>query len=683
MGLAEEFQADLESRQQSQKFQLENDFRAYLKDQAQGGSIRQAPIEPNLPIGAVVGGVGSAIATGGNPGAAILGATAGEAAQQLVEHAIQSPAAPKTTGEAAIRMTREGVTQGLFELGGAIGGFLVNRARAWAPFAKTVTPEAKEAMDFVTQHGGKEQSLLPAEMTSNRFLDIMQNISEHSILGGGAITAFKQDRDQFNAKLAETIVGHYGPAMDADAIGRAVVDSASRNLESAKFPAKFIYEAIESQAAPAYAKAPKTVKVMKDTQPITKSVVDKMTVKAVDGEDDALEGLKVKTTFQDIQVGEQLQRMKVMITEQERQIGGSRIDLRPLKDELAGLTRISRESGGLADAAMGNTLMAFIEKKPDIVSYPVAKAMRTEVRAYRDQLANAPETKNAPGIGKAKSVYDKLTERIRAGLADDDPFLATMWDEANLIEAGANQQFNTKMIRELVKLADIHGANAPEAIVEKVWRPGRPTQVKVVRNAVDPSTWQKMQRTELADLMQRSTKDGVVEGKALQNTLFGPGGIGKDVLQAGFDPATVKELEGFAKTLLVQQAKAPDSTGRMWIQLAQATQAVQAIGAAAAFVGATSHDYGGAGLTAAGATILFTPPVIAHIMTSPNGIKWLTQGLSAAPKSKQLTYAAAQLAKILEGGLVERTPLYTPPDTAETRQAAPPASPIAPFPTMQ
>lgn len=714
MGLAEDFQADQATRQQSQQFQLENDFRAYLQDQAQGGSIRQAPPgeagKENYPIGAVVGGVGGAVAGGlVGPATAIAGSAAGAAAGQFVqgriERALDDKTAPQDTAAEQYRIAREGAIAGGLEMLGQAAGFLLPKVRNMASFAPAVTKEARDAMKFVTEHGGLEQSLLPAEMTSNRFLDIMQNISEHSLLGGGAISTFKRDRDAFNTQLAQSIVGRYGPAMDADAIGRAVADSASRNLESAKFPAKFIYEAIESAAAPQYAKAPRRVTVSKETEPITKSVVKRETVKrderggkpassidtglldesgrpitreqeAVDPE---LIGLKVKTTFQDIQVGEQLQRMKVMVTDQETQVGGARIDLRTLKNELAGMSRTAEEGGGLADAAMGNTLLAFINKKPDIVSYPVAKAMRTEIRAYRDQLMNSPETKNAPGIAKAKSIYESLTERIRSGLADDDPFLATMWDEANLIEAGANQQFNTKMIRELVKLADVRGANAPEAIAEKIWRPGRPTQVKVVRNALDPSTWHKLQGIEMDRLMTDSMVDGVPNGMKMESAFFGKGGLGKDVLTAGYDPGTVKELKGFIDALKVQQRNSPDNTGSMWIQLSQASQAVGAIGGA---VGLMSDDYGGKGLTSAGAAILFAPAVVGRIMVSPGGIKYLTDAVTSGPKTKAFAVAAAQIGKILQAG-IERTASPSVPDTAETRQRSLPSSTMPPSMPLQ
>jgi hypothetical protein len=660
MGLAEEFAADLESKSQSKSFQLENDFRAYLKDQGQGGSITNAPEEANPPIGAVLGGVGAAVATG-NPVAATAGAAVGESLQQLVEHAVQSKNAPKTTGEALTRIGRETLVQGLFEVAGGAGTFLVEKARGLAPFAKGVTPEAKEAMQFVQQHGGGDTALLPAEMTSNRFLDIMQNISEHSLLGGGAIQMFKQDRDAFNTTLAQTIVGRYGPSMDADTIGRAVVDSATRNLEAAKYQSKFIYQAIESQAAPQYAKAPKKVTVTKQTGKAStpsKATPSQDTPggdgwyagKNADGVStgEPPDVPEVRTMMQDIQVGEQLQRMRVMVTEQETQIGGARIDLRPMKDELASLTRTAKEGGGLADAAMGNTLLAFINGKPDLVSYPVAKAMRTEIRTYRDALKASPETKNAPGIAKADTIYGKMTEQIRKGLADDDPFLSTMWDEANLIEAGANQQYNTKFIRELVKLADMKGGGAPEAVAEKVWRPGRPTQIKVVRNAVDPVAWQKLQQIEMERLMSASYKDGVPNGKAMEQAFFGKEGLGEDALAAGFDGATVQELKDFAKTLKTEQAKAPDGTGRVWIQLAQATAAFQVVGAGMVGLGMMSDESGGNKMTVMGTGVMFTPPVVARIMASPGGIKWLTEGLTTSMKTKRGMAIATQLAKFIE-----------------------------------
>lgn len=688
MGLAEEFKADLETKEQSKQFQLEEDFRAFLRDRQQGGSIRQAPVgeagRENFPIGAVVGGVGGAIAGQAvapfAPGAAAIvgaggGAAIGQFVQGRVERAIGDKLAPVDDTAEQYRIAREAATALGTESLGQSAGFLLPKIRALAPFAPSVTPQAREAMKFVEQHGGSSTSLLPAEMTSSRLLDIVQNISQHSILGEGAIDLFKTDRDAFNAELARSIIGRYGPAMNADEIGRAVVDATRYNLEAAKVPADFIYGALESAAAPQYAKAVQRLTVKKDVTPTRETRATTSVGKA--GPDDISDpqGLVLKTTFQDVQVGDTLRRMKVTMTEQETQIGGTRIDLRTLKDDLAGMSKVSRQAGGLEDTAMGHRLLKFIDDKPDLVSYPVAKAMRTEIRAYRDQLMLSPETKNAPGIGKANTIYTKLTDQIRKGLADDDPFLAVMWDEANLIEAGANQQFNTKIIRELVQLAEVRGANAPEAIVEKVWRPRFPTRVKEVRNAVPPEAWRKMQQIEMDKLMAQSFDGNIPNGDRMQAVLFGPAGIGTDVLEAGFDRATVTELKEFVKTLQVQQQKSPDKIGSVWIQLSQATAAFQAIGAGAAAVGLTSDKFGGAGLTATGAFILLAPPVAARIMTSPNGIRWLTEGLTTSMKTKRGIHIATQLAKVLEGEVPRRT------EPSPSSLAAPPSTqlPISPL----
>ena len=248
--LEEEFAAYKQTHAESKKFQLEQDYRAYLRDQAQGGSIRQAPPgeagNENFPIGSVIGGIGGAVVggTAAGPLGAVVGSVYGAGVGQLIqgrtEMAIGDKNAPKDTEEETYRIGREALLSGATETVGQGIGFLVPKIRGLAPFAPAVTPEAKEAMKFVEQHGGIHTSLLPAEMTSNRFLDIMQNISEHSLLGGGAISMFKADRDLFNTKLAETIVQRQGPHMHAEDVGRAVVDAATKNLEAAKYQSKFI-----------------------------------------------------------------------------------------------------------------------------------------------------------------------------------------------------------------------------------------------------------------------------------------------------------------------------------------------------------------------------------------------------------------------------------------------------------
>lgn len=645
--LQEEFEAYKATQQESAAFQLEQDYAAYKRDMAQGGSIRQAPIEPNLPIGSTVGAIAGSLT---NPMLVPIFSAGGEAAQQLVEHALGSPAAPQTTGEAALRMGREAALSTVAEgVGRTVGKMMHGGA-----FARHLDPAAQRAEAYLESRG-LQGGLLPAELTTTRILDIAHNISEYSLLGGGAIKKFKSDREAFFRDLADEMIDRFGPRMSADDTGRAVIDATKRNLELGTLPAKLIYNAIERDAAPTYYDAVQRMKVQRAETPITKSVVDRETVKKIetkgkpsqyvdeDAVEPSLRGLKVKTTFQDIQVGERLEHLKVMTTTQERQLSGARIDLAPLKEELAGMIDVARRSGGLADREMGNTLLKFIADKPDMVSYPVAKAIRTEVRTLKETLQQSVEAKNAPAIGKANSVYGKLTDAIREGLKDHDPFVADMWDQANAIERAGHQSFNNRIVRSIVRRGNIDQGGKPEAIADAVWQKNNATVIGKVRAAVDIADWKKMQSVYMQRLFERAADEhGVPQAKKLEQLLYGPSGLGERAIEAGFDKATSTELKSFINALQVAQDKQAEGTGRMLIQLKQGGAFLEITGAALSAVGAVSSEYGAPEVLAGGG-ILLTPFLLGHIMTAPSGITWLTKGFTTMAKAPQAASLAAQI----------------------------------------
>ena len=659
--LQEEFEAYKRQQAASRDFGLQQQFEAYKRELAQGGAIKTAPPEPSVPVGAVVGGVAGTV-TGG-PAGGMAGAVVGEAAQQAVEVGLGLPSAPQTGLQSAQRLIQEGI----YGFGAEVlraPGFLVERA---APFAGRMTAEGKDAAKFLSGKGAPEPQFLPAEVTDSRVLDVLQNVSEYSLLGGGAIKTFRRNRDEFFTQLADQMIDQYGSRASADEAGRAVVDAAKRNLEVAQIPAKMIYRAISAATAPDYVDVPQRMIVKRTDTPIKKSVVDKASVKiakesspATDrfvGYDDAgdavyervpagapeLRGIQTKTTYQDVQIGERLEHLKIMTSTQERQVSGAKIDLGSVQEDLAGMSEILKRASGLANREMGTTLLEFINNKPDIVSYPVAQAIRTEVRTLRDVLKNSPEAKNAPAIGKANLIYGKLTEQIRKGLAEDDPFLAQMWDEANKIEAQGHATFNNRIIRSMVKKADEQGQGKPEAIADAVWRRNNVSVIQKVRAAVDPDDWRKMQSVQMQQVFANAlTKDGRLDGVRLEQQLFGPKGLGEQAVEAGFDKPFIAEMKGLINALKVAQQEQAEGTGRMLIQLRQGGVAIALAGGAM-----FSDDYSGELLGSAG-LVLLGPAVLGRLMTSPGGAQWLTEGLKTPlTNTKRALAIAGHLSAIL------------------------------------
>ena len=252
MGLDEDFQAYLDTKAQSSDFALEHAFRQHMAEQAAGGTIAQAP-SARQPIGSTVGSIAGGIAgasLGGVPGAvagATGGAALGDLAQTGVEHLMGIQDTPQTAMDALKSAGQEGAIGALSEGGGrAVVGL---GAKVLAPFAKSVTPEAQQATAFLQPK--MKQPLLPSEATSSRTLDVLENVAESSLIGGGSIKNFKENRAQVFEGMADDIVNSFGPKTRPDEIGQALMDAVDKGKKMAQAPAKILYNTVEAQAGAA------------------------------------------------------------------------------------------------------------------------------------------------------------------------------------------------------------------------------------------------------------------------------------------------------------------------------------------------------------------------------------------------------------------------------------------------
>lgn len=644
---------------------LEARFRAVQADQAQGGSIRQGHPAVNFPVGATVGGMvgaGAGLAvTGGNPVGALVGGAVGtgvgELAQQGYELLKDPGAAPKTLAESAARVGEQEVYQAIGEGVGRLAGGLIAGRRIAPGIPASISPQEHQAMTFLTQRG-YSQGYMPSEVTETRGLDILHNIAEFSLFGGGAIKKFRQKRErEVFADLANQMVADLGPKLAPDDVGRAVVYAVNHNLELEKIPIKMEYNTIEALAAPGYTHVPTRMTVARDVSPVaeSKKIGETVTVKKPD--DEALQGMRVKTFRQDIQVGERLEHLNVMTATQELQISGARIDLSPLKEELSGALRTAKEAGGLENKAMGTTMLQFLAEKPDLVSYPVAKQIRTELRTMRDGLAASPETKNAPAIALAEKAYASMTKRIVAGLNDFDPTLGARFEDVSFREAGRQGQFNSDIVRALVKDADTPGSGKPEAIVDQVFQHNNVTTINNLKNAVDAPTWDKMLSWHWRDVYAKSEGNGA----AMREAFFGAkSGLGEKEMVQAYGPERVGLYKQVMNAMEVGQKQTADKTGTIFIQLKQPGAVMQLSGAALAGIGLIQDEVD-ISTTALGAAIVLSPPVLARLMTNPTSIKWILQGMKIPAGTREATALATRILPIAFPRLATQAVTEPPP----------------------
>lgn len=115
-------------------------------------------------------------------------------------------------------------------------------------FAESVTPAAREAIDFLKQYRPDTMFFTAAEMTENRVLDLAQNAAEHSIWGGGDIRKFNLNKIEVLDEISKDIANTIGAYKDNISIGRMVsnIRKAGKDLES--IPLNNQYKVIEQEA---------------------------------------------------------------------------------------------------------------------------------------------------------------------------------------------------------------------------------------------------------------------------------------------------------------------------------------------------------------------------------------------------------------------------------------------------
>ena len=567
MGEREEYAAYLEQQTLSKEYEQFLARKNYEKDMAQGGSIRKAPVD-RFPIGSLAGGVVGGVAGGmvGGPTGAIIGgvggAVLGEVGQQEYEKATGSEAAPKNIGEQIGGAAREG----LFSLAGeGAGRVLVPTAqKVLRPFAKRVTPDAKEAITYL-KGKGVVQPLLPKEATESHALDFLGNLAEGSIFGGGIIKDYKVNRDRILGKIADDLVDQFGQRTSKEDLGHLFEATVTGNLKTALAPSKVLYNNVSEATKP-------QMKVVFDPHTNSMKEVPQLPVS---------------------------------------------FSLKSAKEAVRSQSELAKALRGIEGEAAGDNLAKEIESLPDNVSYEEIKSLRSRLIAKADQMKI--ERRGAPAIGLTRRVIQQLHEEMDTKLKDWDPNVHSMWLEANAITAGSNKEFNSRLMRSLLRKGmEEYGAN-PEYIADAVLKPGASTRVRLVRKAVGEDVWQRFQSVAAEDIFKRAEMPGgQISGEKLQQVLTGRSGYGMAKLKEVFSPEQIDGFQRFANAMKVVQDRTSDASGKMLIQMTQ--------GGAVLNLAANMTGLADTGLEATSGAILLGPAMLAKAMTNPKAVDWLIKG---------------------------------------------------------
>ncbi len=585
------------------KLLTKEQYEQYVKSQGKQSFLKFLEEVPEQAGGLVGGLLGIPGGVPGMVGGAALGGAGAKAAQQLINRGFGLEA-PGTATEAAKEIGLAGGKQALYEAGGQIGARVVGKVIA--PFAKTVSPEARIAAQTLEQYMPTEKlhllrpaswftkqkvsGLLPAEATENRALDLLSNIAEGSFIGGKRIADFKDiTRVKATENMVDDLISMFGERAEADMVGDAFVASVERNIEPSRLAAKVLYNSVDDIAKTLY----KTVEVKR----------------------------KVPTGLFD-SAGKQIERE---ITETVRE---ELFPTKQLKEFAKPLALKAKELGGIEAANAGDDLVRAIMDLPDTVSFSTMQELRSRLISKIDEFSVI--NKKAPAIGKAKKMTALTDEIIGKTLSKESPEGLAIWRQANKLYRTGNEQFNNTFIRRLVKEATDKGN--PEVIAQKIFKTGAISNIRRTKIAVDPQTFKQLKSIYVQDLVRTSSKEeGNIVGQTLYNKLYGKTGMGEKTLREIFNPEEFNALKNTVTTLQTIQKASPSGTGKMWIQLTQA-------GAVVGLFDERTRPYA--------MTVIGGPLVLSRLMTNPRFAKLLTEGYTLPARSPQLLSVVGRISAL-------------------------------------
>ena len=523
-------------------------------------------------IGAGVGG-----AAGGPPGAiagAGLGSAGGNAILQLLQRTGAVPGEPPATvGEAA----KDLGTAGAVGAAGEGAGQLIFKilAKGAKPFAKTVLPEAKEADEILKRQGGR---LTPAQLTESRPLDLLENVAENSLFGGGPLRKLKLKNTKIFEGLIDDVIQKFSSRATKEQIGDVLQATITDSRDVFRGMAQKLYGKVDELA------------------------------------------------------------------------GGASVNIAPLK---AQATEFLQEIGAGLPAGSARKILRSILDKGDDLTFRDAQILRSDLlsvtRQQNDLLGN-----RAQGLARrlAKTMDKNLADGISQTTSEE---ALTAFRNANDFWKQGKVKFNNSLIKSIVN-------GDPDVVLNRFVKPGKPTAVRLVREAIDnPARWKQVQGSFAEDIIQNATDiDGALKSPKIISQIekFRNGGaLGE--LFPGKNIKIVEDLEKFAKGLRIIEKGTPDKTGSIFIQLKQAGAAALAFNFA---------------LDATGATILLGPAALGKALTNPKIIKFLTDGIRVGKGVQAKTTFVTRLAALMTREGIEVQQSANPKDSPIT-----PTSSTSPF----
>lgn len=545
------------------------------------GEAVRATSRTVLPMaGSIAGGIlGARSGPGSAVGGATLGGTAGEVASMGVE---ALTGAPPTLEEANQRYYQAAETAASAELAGtAITGVAGKLLR---PLASKVTAAGREA---ILKYG---HAFTPAQVTSSRGLNVAENMAKGALVGGGKYQKFLAEQQGMFDQERVRLVEQFGGFRDPERVGQVYKAARDAGLDTFKQTATTKYADVASKAG--------------DTKIPMDSLVEFAEQEL--GRRGAIPGEVSGTT------GKALLR-QVVAAKSVKEGAGSQAPVggsggRPLSE--------------YRDSPIGQTLIAALKKAgiatDDEVllkdlSFEQARFFRSELQRVIREKSGQPGGQADPLVGITKQLLTRLDTAIDTALPAE---AQAAYRAANAFYKEGKAQFDSKFLRTLA-------AKHPEYVADLIAKPHAVTDIRNAREAVTPAAWRTVQAQIVQQVLTNKHGMTATGGEPTEKLLK----LSVPTLREIFPDNDARELQQFARILdQVQQNK--EGTGKMWVQLTQAS-AVSKV--------ATG---GNAGAVARGTIVV--PWLISTLFTSKLGRQWLTTGFAESPKSARFTRSAIQ-----------------------------------------
>jgi hypothetical protein len=483
-------------------------------------SIGQDP-ESSLgaTVGGIVGGVAGTVAGRGSPAGSAFGSGAGAFVGDQIDQGIRR-FLDLPTHDTFLESVGKSGKEGAFFTGADLAGQGVIKGieKGAGRIKSKITPAKADAANFLETEVGLKPPLSLGQLTESRPIDLLENVSEVSLIGGGTIIKLKTGQKEGTVEFAKQFA-----------------NSITREVKNPDQLGDLVMAVIRGKAKPA-------------------QEASKVLFNTVFG--------KTRNLKRTIRTPGKTEKVDIL-------------DMRPMKEWVNNvLGRDIKNLKGI-NQVTGKNIINKITQQPDFISLSEANQLRTALRKLGEGQPLVPKSASANRIGNTANA--KLLAEMRKTLQQFAPQEVALFDKARKLSFEGSKPFRDKFIKQLLTAGDEKFGNAPATIAKKIFAKNNGRNIEKLKTFIDDETFTILKGHLWRDILERSTnKDtGEIIGTKLHTTLFSESGLGASTLNATFNKQELTTMRSLANALKEVERREGESIGKMAIQFAQAGAVLQ------------------------------------------------------------------------------------------------------------